>query len=80
MSHVMQPMSDKRHLERSIKLLFTLQTFLQIFTGISYPTGDIDECQNILMQVFVPVQAVQWFQEYINTFIFEFITPTGSDD
>ena len=34
MSHVMQPMSDKPHLERSIKLLFSLLTYLQFITGI----------------------------------------------
>ena len=34
MSHVMQPMSDKRHLERSIKLLFTLKNQHGINDGV----------------------------------------------
>ena len=58
MSHIMQPMSDKWYFERSVELLLAFQTSLQILTGVSYPTGYIDECQNILMQILIPVQAV----------------------
>ena len=58
MSHIMQPMSDKRYFEGSVELIFAFQTSLQILTGVSYPTGYIDECQNILMQILIPVQAV----------------------
>ena len=49
MSHIMQPMSDKRYFEGSVELIFALQTCLQILARLSHPTGYIDECQHILM-------------------------------
>ena len=58
MSHIMQPMGDKRHFKRSIKLFFALQTCLQILARLSHPTGYINECQHILMQILIPVQTV----------------------
>ena len=80
MRHVMQPMGNERHFKRSIKILLTFQTFLQIFTRITYPTGDIDKRQHILMQVLIPVQAVQRFQKYVDSFILKLISSTGSDN
>ena len=50
--------SDKRYFEGSVELIFALQTCLQILARLSHPTGYIDECQHILMQFLIPVQAV----------------------
>ena len=80
MIHVMQPVGNERNLQRSRKLFLALQTGYQVFTGIAHPSGHIDKCQNITLQILVAGQPVQGFQINVDTLVLEFITATGSDN
>ena len=74
MTHIMQPMCDKRTLQRSCEILFAFQTFHQILTRIPYPTWYINKCQHLFFQIFITGQSVQGLQIDIDTFIFKLIT------
>ena len=76
----MQPMGNERYFKRSIELLFALQAGLQVLAGLSYPTRHIDKCQYVLLQIFVPVQAVQRFQKHVDSFVLKFIASAGTDN
>ncbi len=74
MTHIMQPMCDKRTFQRSCEILFAFQTFHQILTRISYPTRYINKCQHLFFQIPISGQSVQGFQINVDTFIFKLIT------
>ena len=78
MTHIMQPVRNKRTFQRCIVIFIAFQTLFQVFTGIAYPSWHIDKSHNFTVQALFTCQTVQRFQIHVYTLILEFITTACS--
>ena len=76
MTHLVQPVGHLGYLKRSVIALTALQTFYQILTRFTYPTGHFDEGKHILLEFLVTQQSVHGLNIYIHAFVPELVTST----
>ena len=78
--HVMKPMGNLGHGERSVVFLSRLQAVGKILPGFTHPSGHFDECHDSLVQLLDAKQTVHGFDKDINTLVAELIAATGRDN
>ena len=79
-THIVEPMGNGGHFERSIIFLAALQTFLQVFAGFSHPSRHVNESHNVLFQLVTSQEPVHRLYVHIHTLVAELIAATGGND
>ena len=77
MTHVVEPVSNHRHLQRCVERHVQSQSLLQVLTRVAHPSRNLDECHHRLCQFTVAQQSVHRLYIYVNTLVTELISSAG---
>ena len=80
-AHIVQPVCGKRHLQRRLGSIGTVNAVLQVATGLHHPCRHVHQSQDMgIGHLYVVTQAAHRFQEHIYALVAELVPAAGGQD